>query len=79
MAYPFPPDLQQLVADRLATGDYQTEDDVLREALRALAGQDDDLAAVREAVAEVKAGDEGLPLGEAFEAVRAKYGICRNS
>ena len=70
MAYSFPQDVQQLVDARMATGHYQTEDDVLREALRALRDEDEDLEAVRVAVAELQAGDPGTPLDEAFDIVR---------
>lgn len=79
MGYQLPPDLQQLVADRIATGEYQSEDEVLRDALQALADQDEDLAAVQEAIAELKAGDEGVPMDEAFDAIRTKYGLSRDA
>lgn len=72
MSYPFPPDLQQRIAAHLSSGRYQTEDDVLREALRALAEEEEDLAAVREAVAEWRSGDPGEPLDEAFAKVRRR-------
>lgn len=36
MAYRFPPDVEQLVKDRMASGDYASEDDVLRDAMEAL-------------------------------------------
>jgi Arc/MetJ-type ribon-helix-helix transcriptional regulator len=71
MPYPFPQDLQELVGARLATGNYQSEDDVLRDALRALADEDDDLGAVNEALAQWQAGDPGVSLEEAFAAVRS--------
>ena len=70
MTYAFPPDVEELVASRMAAGGYATEDDVLRDALRALAEEEEDLAAVREAIAEYRAGDPGLPLDEAFDLVR---------
>ena len=70
MTYAFPPDVEELVAGRMAAGGYATEDDVLRDALRALAEEEEDLAAVREAIAEYRAGDPGLPLDEAFDLVR---------
>jgi putative addiction module CopG family antidote len=54
----------------MATGHYTTEDDVLRDALRALRDKEDDLEAVRAAVAELQAGDPGTPLDEAFDIVR---------
>ena len=70
MTYAFPPDVEELVAGRMAAGGYATEDDVLRDALRALAEEEEDLAAVREAIAEYRAGDPGRPLDEAFDLVR---------
>ena len=70
MNYTFPPDLQKLVEARLASGLYSTEDEVLRDALRALADEDDDLVAVRDAVAEWRAGDVGTPLATAFDEIR---------
>ena len=70
MTYAFPPDVEELVAGRMAAGGYATEDDVLRDALRALAEKEENLAAVREAIAEYRAGDPGLPLDEAFDLVR---------
>jgi Arc/MetJ-type ribon-helix-helix transcriptional regulator len=36
MHYPFPPDLQQRVQARLTDGTYQSEDDLLRDAMNAL-------------------------------------------
>ena len=70
MTYAFPPDVQHLISRRMAAGGYSTEDDVLRDALRALSEEEEDLEAVREAVAEFRAGDPGLPLDEAFDLVR---------
>jgi putative addiction module CopG family antidote len=70
MSYSFPPDVQQLIAARLSSGQYGSEDDVLRDALRALSEEDEDLAAVREAVAEWRAGDQGRPLAESFDEIR---------
>ena len=70
MPYQFPPEVEQLFRERMASGRYSTEDELLREALYALAEQEDDLAAVREAVAELEAGDPGVSLNEAFDDVR---------
>lgn len=36
MAYEFPPDVDRLIKSRLASGDYTSEDDVLRDAMGAL-------------------------------------------
>jgi putative addiction module CopG family antidote len=78
MSYPFPADLRELVAARMAAGGYRSEDDLLRDALRALSEEEQDLLAVREAVAELKAGDSGVPLAEAFAAVRLKHSSLRD-
>jgi Arc/MetJ-type ribon-helix-helix transcriptional regulator len=61
----------ELVAARLATGSYSTEDELLRDALRALDEEDEDLAAVNEAIAEWRAGDTGTPLDKAFDEIRS--------
>lgn len=36
MTYPFPPDVEKLVRAQMAGGGYSSEDDVLRDALKAL-------------------------------------------
>ena len=73
MRYSFPPDLSQLVGEQMASGKYTSEDDLLRTALRALAKEEEDLAAVRKAIGDWRAGDSGVPLDAAFAAIRAKY------
>ena len=70
MSYTFPLDVRQLVESRLASGNYGSEDDVLRDALRALEEEDEDLTAVREALSEWHQGDQDIPLAEAFDRVR---------
>ena len=56
MAYSFPKDLQDLVGERMRTGKYGSEEDLLRDALRALSEQeDDDVAAIEEAIAKDEA------------------------
>ena len=73
MPYPFPPDLQELVLKQMASGRYASEDELLRSALRALDEDEQDLQAVRESLAEWRAGDPGVPLADAFAAVRARH------
>ena len=51
----------------------------LRDAFQALAEEEEDLAAVREAVAEWRAGDEGVPLDDAVEGIRRRHGIGREA
>ena len=75
MGYAFPTDVQQMIDGRMAGGGYATEEDVLRDALKALAEEEEDLAAVREAEAEFHLGDAGLPLDEAFDLVRRSQSV----
>jgi len=70
MNYIFPQDVHRIVESHLSSGRYASEDDVLRDALRALQEEDEDLVAVKEAIAEWRAGDDGIPLDEAFNQVR---------
>jgi Arc/MetJ-type ribon-helix-helix transcriptional regulator len=72
MSYVFPPEIDQLMRLRMATGKYRSEDELLRDALVALAEQEDDLAAVQDALAELAAGDVGQPLDEAFCEIRQR-------
>ena len=75
MPYAFPPDLRAIVGEQMASGKYASEDELLRSALRALADEEQDLDAVRESLAEWRAGDEGVPLNEAFDAIRERHGL----
>jgi Arc/MetJ-type ribon-helix-helix transcriptional regulator len=82
MSYRFPPDVARLVQDHLASGDYASEDEVLRDALQAL-GQfahssrevDEEyhqtVAAVREGAADAQAG-RMKPLRDLIDEDRAK-------
>jgi putative addiction module CopG family antidote len=76
VSYEFPSDVRQMIADRMAAGAYGSEDDVLREALRALEHEENHLHLLQEAIEQWRAGDEGVPLAEAFHSIRAKYGIA---
>jgi putative addiction module CopG family antidote len=73
MPNPIPLDIQDLIAAQLATGRYRNEDEVLREALRALQELSDDGAAVQEAIDAWRAGDDGLALDQAFDLVRKDF------
>lgn len=73
MPYQLPADIERLVEDRIATRAYSSPDEVLRAALEALQQSDADLAKIQEAVDEWQAGDEGLPLDEAFQLIQAGH------
>jgi hypothetical protein len=78
MTYQFSPDVQQLVRERMASGRYSSEEALLKEALLALDERDEHLLAVREALADLDAGDDGVPLNDAFDAIRSRYDIKPN-
>ena len=73
MHYQFPPDVERLIRDRMASGKYATEDELLREALLALTEEEEDLDAIREAIAEMDSGDNGVPLDEVVHRIRSDH------
>ena len=85
MAYQFPPDVEKLVKQQIVTGAYQSEDDLLRDALQALDEQrnaviDEDpvvIDGVRCGLADLKAG-RCQPLGEFDADFRARQKIPRD-
>lgn len=70
MSHSLPPDLQQFVELRVASGQYASEEELLRAAFRALSEAEDDLVAVQEAVERFQNGERGAPLAEAMERIR---------
>lgn len=75
MPYQFPSDVEQHLTAWVASGKYQCADDVLRDALRALAEERGDWDTVEQAIAEWQAGDQGIPLQQAFDELRVRHGI----
>ena len=78
MSYPFPPVLDRLVREELATGVYSSEDDVLVEAMQALRDRDETIAGIREGLSDLDAGRVRL-LGDVDAELRTKHGIARNT
>lgn len=66
MSIVVPQDVEEFVAHQIAAGRYESEDDVLRSAMQALAELDDDLLAIQDSLAEWRSGDAGVPLDEAI-------------
>ena len=56
MSYRVPPDVEHLVSEQMRQGSYASEDDVLRDALDALAERNADLAAIRAGIEDMEAG-----------------------
>ena len=78
MPYQFSPEVDQLVKQQMATGAYQSEDQLLVDALHALAQRNADLAAVHEAIRDMDGGDTGRPLSEVAGEIRGKHGWSEN-
>ena len=74
MSYSFPPEIDRLLQDRLSSGLYASEDEVLLEAMLALRDRDSTIAAVREGMADLEAG-RVRTLGEVDTEMRKKYRI----
>lgn len=64
MSYAFPPELQQLIQNELATGSYANEDEVLLEAMRALREREEHFRQWR---AEIRSRIDSLDRGEGIE------------
>ena len=78
MAYPFPPVLDQLIREELATGAYRSEDDVLVEAMQAIRDRDEAIAGIQEGLSDLDAG-RVRPLSDVDAEIRAKHGIATNT
>ncbi|MBX3411647.1 MAG: hypothetical protein KF708_02925 [Pirellulales bacterium] len=86
MPYQFPPDVEQLVRAQMIAGDYRTEDDLLRDALKVLEEHrqtviyDDPevLAGVRRGLDEMKQG-LGRPFEQFDTEFRAKHKLPRDA
>lgn len=78
MAYQIPPDLEEQIRLQMSNGNYDNEDDVLRDALRALDAQNADLAAVQAGVDDMEAG-RTRPLTVVADEIRKKHGWTSDS
>ena len=75
MSYPFPLDVAELVQKQLATGEYVSEDEVLRDALRTLDAEREEWAALQAGLATLDEGNRGVSIEAAFDSIRAKHNI----
>jgi hypothetical protein len=73
MSYAFPPEIQHLVEQNLATGKYSTENEVLQAALLALSDYHATIADVRQGMVDYEQG-LGEPLAGAVAEVRRQLG-----
>jgi Arc/MetJ-type ribon-helix-helix transcriptional regulator len=63
----------------MSLGPYKSEDDLIRDALDALRRQHDDLAAIRQAIADMEAGDQGVEFDEFLERFRTQRGLTSDA
>ena len=69
----FPPDVEQRIRQQMTEGHYESEDDLLRDALDALASRNADLAAIHAGVDDMEAG-RMRPLTDVANDIRQKHG-----
>ncbi|MCL4204196.1 MAG: hypothetical protein KJ000_17070 [Pirellulaceae bacterium] len=56
MKYPFPDTIRHLIDERMKSGDYTSEDEILVQALRSLKEHDEAIADIREGLDDEAAG-----------------------
>lgn len=74
----FSTELDHILRERMATGLYQSEDDVILQGVRLLAERDDTVAALKRGIESMERG-EGIPLEEAFDEIRRRKNIAPQS
>ena len=70
MPYQLSEEIQQVIDERISAGEFRNADEVIQAAFDALQQSDENVAKIQEAIDDWKAGDEGLPLDEAFNLIR---------
>jgi Arc/MetJ-type ribon-helix-helix transcriptional regulator len=73
MSYAFPPQIQELIDQNLATGMYSSEDEVLEAALHTLSDYHATIADVRQGMIDYEQG-RGEPLPQAMSDIRRQLG-----
>ena len=74
MPYPFPPDLQQRIEAQIASGQFATEDDVLREAMATLEKRQTGLEQLRRMVRQADEDIDAARIGP-FDAGESKRAV----
>jgi Arc/MetJ-type ribon-helix-helix transcriptional regulator len=79
MTHQFSADVEKLIQDRMASGRYGSEEELLVSALQALDEDDEELKAIEEGLVSVDRGEAGSPLDEVFERLRQRHSIQDNA
>ena len=74
MPYNLPPDVQDQIRQQIATGQYGSEDDVLRAALQALTLRHDELVAIQAGIDDMEAG-RLRPFDDVDAELRGQFGL----
>jgi hypothetical protein len=74
MSYVFPPGIQHLINQNMATGLYASEEDVLQAALHVLSDYNATVADIRQGMADYEQG-RGVSLAEAMVDIREQLGF----
>ena len=75
MTQQFSATVEQLIREKMASGRYGSEDELLLEALQSLDESDEELRAIEEGLSSIGRGEVGVPLDEAFIRLRQKHQI----
>jgi Arc/MetJ-type ribon-helix-helix transcriptional regulator len=75
MAHQFSPNVEQLIREKMASGRYSSEEELLLDALQSLEANEVELRAIQEGIDSVERGHEGVALDEAFQKLRDKHHI----
>ena len=75
MSYQLTPAVERLMREKMASGQYASEEQLLVEALQALDASDEELRAIEEGLQSVENGEHGVPIDEAFARLRERHRI----
>jgi hypothetical protein len=73
------PAVASLISAQMATGNYHSPEELFLAALENLAAHDEEVRAINESIDLLEAGDQGVPLADAFASLRQKYGVAADA
>ena len=74
MSYQFATDVERLLREQMSAGNYESTDDLLRDALGVLKSRNDDLASIRAGLDDMQAG-RTRPLMDVADEIGHKHGL----
>ena len=73
MAHQLSAAVERLIQEKMASGRYTSEEDLLLCALHSLEDSEEELRAIQDGIDSVDRGEEGISLDDAFQKLRDKY------